>query len=163
MSFSSFRIVQLWSEWCLYDILQDLMNRELEDEKVSVTIGKRTVFSTGCFPYCCNIFGIIWKKVKNFKRCTLFLGGCIYVSIILEIIVFVPFPFLKGVQFIIDPMSRWLIYDNLIYSKLATVLLVLITCIGTRAQKAIEFDARENGCLPDDWGNCNNCAKCIFL
>lgn len=68
--------------------------------------------------------------------------GCIYVSIILEIIVFVPFPFLKGVQFIIDPMSRWLIYDNLIYSKLATVLLVLITCIGTRAQKAIEFDAR---------------------
>ncbi len=46
MSFHRSRIVQLWSEWCLYDVLQDLMNRELEDEKVSVTIGKRTVFST---------------------------------------------------------------------------------------------------------------------
>ena len=41
---------KLWSEWCLYDVLQDLMNRELEDEKVSVTIGKRTMFSIGCFP-----------------------------------------------------------------------------------------------------------------
>ena len=53
MSFHRSRIVQLWSEWCLYDVLQDLMSRELEDEKVSVTIGKRTVFSTGCFPCCC--------------------------------------------------------------------------------------------------------------
>lgn len=82
------------------------------------------------------------EESKELQKMYTLFRGCIYVSIILEIIVFVPFPFLKGVQFIIDPMSRWLIYDNLIYSKLATVLLVLITCIGTRAQKAIEFDAR---------------------
>jgi hypothetical protein len=25
--------VQLWSEWCLYDVLQEAINRELEDEK----------------------------------------------------------------------------------------------------------------------------------
>ena len=50
MSFHRSRIVQLWSEWCLYDVLQDLMSRELEDEKVSVTIGKRTGLVLVVFP-----------------------------------------------------------------------------------------------------------------
>jgi hypothetical protein len=36
------RIVQLWSEWCLYGgVLQEAISWELEDEKVSVTIGKK--------------------------------------------------------------------------------------------------------------------------
>ena len=50
VSFHRSRIVQLWSEWCLYDVLQDLMSRELEDEKVSVTIGKRTGLVLVVFP-----------------------------------------------------------------------------------------------------------------
>ena len=44
---------QLWTKWCLCGVLQELMSRELEDEKVSITIGKRTMFSIGCFPCCC--------------------------------------------------------------------------------------------------------------
>ena len=50
MSFHRSEIGQLWSEWCLYDVLQELMSRELEDEKVSVTIGKRTVSVLVVFP-----------------------------------------------------------------------------------------------------------------
>jgi hypothetical protein len=43
---------QLWTglemvSFC--GVLQELMSRELEDEKVSITIGKRTMFSIGCF------------------------------------------------------------------------------------------------------------------
>ncbi|WP_373106915.1 hypothetical protein [Phocaeicola vulgatus] len=53
VSFHRSRFVQLWSEWCLYGVLQEAISWELEDEKVSVTIGKRTMFSIGCFPYCC--------------------------------------------------------------------------------------------------------------
>ena len=68
VSFHRPGIVQLWSEWCLYDVLQDLMNRELEDEKVSVTIGKRTVFSTGCFPCCCFLYCVGWELI--FEICT---------------------------------------------------------------------------------------------
>ena len=53
MSFYRSRIGQLWSEWCLYDVLQDLMSRELEDEKVSNGSREKNWFSTGCFPCCC--------------------------------------------------------------------------------------------------------------
>ena len=44
-----------------------------------------------------------------------------------------------------ERMGRWLIYQpgHLAYSKIATLLLVIITCIGTRNKKQIEFDARK--------------------
>ena len=44
-----------------------------------------------------------------------------------------------------ERMGRWVIYmpGNLAYSKVATLLLVIITCIGTRNKKQIEFDARK--------------------
>ena len=43
-----------------------------------------------------------------------------------------------------ERMGRWVIYQpgHLAYSKIATLLLVIITCIGTRNKKQIEFDAR---------------------
>jgi len=41
--------VQLWSEWCLYDVLQEAINRELEDEKVSNGSREKNWFSTGVF------------------------------------------------------------------------------------------------------------------
>ncbi|MBV4224046.1 hypothetical protein KSZ35_25660 [Bacteroides xylanisolvens] len=50
MSFHRSRIVQLWSEWCLYDVLQEAINRELEDEKVSNGSREKNWFSTGVFP-----------------------------------------------------------------------------------------------------------------
>ena len=41
-------------------------------------------------------------------------------------------------------MKRWFIYTdgNLIWSKVATLLLICVTCIGTRNKKQLEFDAR---------------------
>jgi hypothetical protein len=50
VSFHRSGIGQLWSEWCLYDVLQEAISWELEDEKVSVTIGKRTVSVLVVFP-----------------------------------------------------------------------------------------------------------------
>lgn len=41
-----------------------------------------------------------------------------------------------------------LIYDNIIYSKLATLLMVGITCIGTRAKKTLEFNAQKMVIIP---------------
>ena len=37
---------------------------------------------------------------------------------------------------------------NLVYSKVATVLLICITCIGTRAKKHLEFNARRQVLYP---------------
>ena len=47
-------------------------------------------------------------------------------------------------------IKRWMIYNdgNLVYSKVATVLLICITCIGTRSKKHLEFDARRQVLYP---------------
>ena len=47
-------------------------------------------------------------------------------------------------------IKRWMIYNdgNLVYSKIATFLLICITCIGTRNKKHLEFDARKQVLYP---------------
>ena len=47
-------------------------------------------------------------------------------------------------------IKRWIIYQdgNLIYSKIATFVLICITCIGTRNKKHLEFDARRQVLYP---------------
>ena len=47
-------------------------------------------------------------------------------------------------------IKRWMIYNdgNLVYSKIATFLLICITCIGTRNKKHLEFDARRQVLYP---------------
>ena len=51
-------------------------------------------------------------------------------------------------------IKRWMIYTdgNLVYSKAATVLLICITCIGTRNKKHLEFDAKRQVLLPIIFG-----------
>lgn len=47
-------------------------------------------------------------------------------------------------------IKRWMIYNdgNLVYSKIATFVLICITCIGTRNKKHLEFDARRQVLYP---------------
>ena len=49
-----------------------------------------------------------------------------------------------------DRMKRWFIYNdgNLVWSKLATILCIFVTCIGTRNKKHLEFDARRQVLYP---------------
>ena len=49
-----------------------------------------------------------------------------------------------------DRMKLWFIYmdGHLVYSKIATFVLVCVTCIGTRNRKNIEFDARRQVLYP---------------
>ena len=49
-----------------------------------------------------------------------------------------------------DRMKRWFIYNdgNLVWSKLATILCIFVTCIGTRNKKHLEFDARKQVLYP---------------
>ena len=73
----------------------------------------------------------------------------IYVSLVLEFFEYAVTPdmlnFFNGIiADIHERTGRWLIYQDghLHYSKLATLMLVIITCIGTRNKKQIEFDTR---------------------
>lgn len=49
-----------------------------------------------------------------------------------------------------DRIKRWFIYldGNLVWSKVATFVLICITCIGTRNKKHLEFDARRQVLYP---------------
>lgn len=81
--------------------------------------------------------------------------ACIYVSLLLEFFMYAIDPevldhFGGVVVDIHDRMKRWFIYNDghLVYSKLATLLLICITCIGTRNKKHLEFDARKQVLYP---------------
>ena len=47
-------------------------------------------------------------------------------------------------------IKQWIIYNdgNLVFSKITTVLLICITCIGTRNKKHLEFNARRQVVYP---------------
>ena len=92
------------------------------------------------------------KELQGFYK---IFRSIIYVSILLEFF-----------EYAIDPVmldhwgsilcdihgriKRWVIYNdgNLAYSKLATFLLICITCIGTRNKKKLEFNARKQVLYP---------------
>ena len=79
----------------------------------------------------------------------------IYLSVLLEFFVYAfnPQPSDGWENILYDIHARirnWLIYQDghLVYSKVATFLLVCITCVGTRNKKHLEFNARKQVFYP---------------
>ena len=79
----------------------------------------------------------------------------IYVSLVVEFFEYAIDPELLDywggiVVDVHDRMKRWFIYNdgNLIWSKVATIVLIFVTCIGTRNKKHLEFDARRQVLYP---------------
>ena len=79
----------------------------------------------------------------------------IYLSVLLEFFVYAfnPAPSVGWENILYDIHARirhWLIYQDghLVYSKVATFLLVCITCVGTRNKKHLEFNARKQVLYP---------------
>ena len=88
------------------------------------------------------------EESKELQKLYTLFRGVIYLSVLMEIVIYIPFPFLSKADFVLERMSEWLIYENLIYSKLATILLVCITSIGTKAQKNLNFDVNRMLVIP---------------
>ncbi len=85
--------------------------------------------------------------------------GAIYLSLLVEFFVYAVDPamldFWNGVLCDIHRRIRaWSIYQdgNLVYCKLATFLLICITCVGTRNKKQLEMDARKHVLYPIVFG-----------
>ena len=92
------------------------------------------------------------KELQGFYK---IFRAVIYVSILMEFFAYALEPeqldFLGGVVTDIHTrIKRWMIYQdgNLVYSKVATFLLICITCVGTRNKKHLEFDARRQVLYP---------------
>ena len=83
----------------------------------------------------------------------------IYISLLIEFFEYAINPELLDywggvVTDIHQRIKRWFIYadGNLIWSKVATLILVFITCIGTRNKKHLEFDPRRQVLYPFVFG-----------
>ena len=89
------------------------------------------------------------EETKDLTRAYSVFRTIIYVSVLLEFFEYAIDPAILDhwngiVVDIHDRIKTWVLYHdgNLVYSKIATFVLVCITCIGTRNKKNLEFDAR---------------------
>ena len=92
------------------------------------------------------------KELQGFYK---IFRAVVYISLLKEFFAYALEPeqldFLGGlVTDIHSRIKRWMIYHdgNLVWSKIATILLICITCIGTRNKKHLEFDARRQVLYP---------------
>ena len=92
------------------------------------------------------------KELQGFYK---IFRAVVYISLLMEFFAYALEPeqldFLGGlITDIHSRIKRWMIYHdgNLVWSKIATILLICITCIGTRNKKHLEFDARRQVLYP---------------
>ena len=92
------------------------------------------------------------KELQGFYK---IFRAVVYISLLMEFFAYALEPeqldFLGGlVTDIHTRIKRWMIYHDghLVWSKIATILLICITCIGTRNKKHLEFDARRQVLYP---------------
>ena len=92
------------------------------------------------------------KELQGFYK---IFRAVVYVSVLLEFFEYAidPAVFDQWGGILTDihgPIKRWTIYQDghLVYSKIATILLICITCIGTRNKKHLEFNARKQVIFP---------------
>ena len=95
------------------------------------------------------------EETKELQNVYKIFRTLIYVTLLIEFFVYaMPYQTLASLGTLCldfhDRLSQFAIYKhgNLIYSKLVTLLLVIITCIGTRNKKKIEFDAQKMIFIP---------------
>lgn len=92
------------------------------------------------------------KELQGFYK---IFRAVVYVSVLLEFFEYAidPSVFDQWGGILTDihgRIKRWMIYQDghLVYSKIATLLLICITCIGTRNKKHLEFNARKQVIFP---------------
>ena len=90
------------------------------------------------------------EETKELQGLYKILRTAVYVSLLLEFFEYAIQPesldvFGGIVTDIHHRIGQWVIYQpgHIIYSKATTVLLIIITCIGTKNRKQLEFDARK--------------------
>lgn len=84
------------------------------------------------------------QKLHGFLQCG------IYLSIALEAVIFIYLkaPFWGFFDKVLFRLSHIVIYDNLVYSKLATLLLICLVSIGTLSKKKTDLDPKRHIVYP---------------
>ena len=95
------------------------------------------------------------EETKELQTAYKIFRAVIYISLLMEFFEYAVDPqmldFWGGIVCDVhDRIKRWFIYHdgNLGWSKVATILVICITCVGTRNKKHLEFDARRQVLYP---------------
>lgn len=78
-----------------------------------------------------------------------FFRGCIYFFLIIELILHLPLPISgKAFAFLLSLFAKFQVFNTPLYCKALEVTCILLTCIGTKAKKAIDFNIKKMVVLP---------------
>lgn len=93
------------------------------------------------------------EESKELQQLYAIFRSFIYILLMMEFLVFVPFPMIvdcniSWIRHILGVISSFLIFENLVYSRMAIILMVCVTSIGTKAKKDLEFDPTRMVAIP---------------
>ena len=88
------------------------------------------------------------EESKELKNLYSLMQTFIYVTVCIEILLFISFPFSTQLTPVLSKLARIPIYSNVLYSKLFTFFIIMVTSIGTKAKKDIKFDAKKLIIIP---------------
>lgn len=88
------------------------------------------------------------EESKELQKLYGVMQGFIYITVCIEILMFVHFNFSDQLTPVLSKMGRLPIYSNIFYSKLFTLFIIMVTCIGTRSKKDLELDPFKQILLP---------------
>lgn len=70
------------------------------------------------------------EESKELQKLYGFMQAFIYITVCIEILLFVHFPFSEQIMPLLSKMAKIPIYSNILYSKLFTFFIIMVTCIG---------------------------------
>ena len=88
------------------------------------------------------------EESKELQKLYGFMQAFIYITVCIEILLFVHFPFSEQIMPLLSKMAKIPIYSNILYSKLFTFFIIMVTCIGTRSSNDLELDPTKQIIFP---------------
>lgn len=88
------------------------------------------------------------EESKELQKLYGFMQAFIYITVCIEILLFVHFPFSQNITPFLSKLAKIPIYSNILYSKLFTFFIIMVTCIGTRSKKDLELDPTKQIIFP---------------
>lgn len=88
------------------------------------------------------------EESKELQKLYGFMQAFIYITVCIEILLFVHFPFSEQIMPLLSKMAKIPIYSNILYSKLFTFFIIMVTCIGTRSKKDLELNPTKQIIFP---------------
>lgn len=80
------------------------------------------------------------EENKELQKLYGFMQAFIYVTVCIEILLFVHFSFSGQIMPVLSKLAKLPIYSNIFYSKLFTFFIIMVTCVGSRSKKDLDLD-----------------------